>query len=87
MPLPDLLKNNLSIPVICAPMFLVSTPKLVIENCKNGIVGSFPALNIRPQEKLDDWLTEIDQALAEFKKDNPTKKSRPICRKPSGSPI
>jgi len=79
MPLPDLLKNNLSIPVICAPMFLVSTPKLVIENCKNGIVGSFPALNIRPQEKLDDWLTEIDQALAKFKKDNPTKKVAPFA--------
>jgi nitronate monooxygenase len=79
MPLPNILKDNLSIPVICAPMFLVSSPKLVIENCKNGIVGSFPALNIRPQEKLDEWLTEINQALDQFKQDNPNKKVAPFA--------
>lgn len=79
MPLPSLLKDNLSLPVICAPMFLVSTPKLVIENCKNGIVGSFPALNIRPQEQLDDWLTHITLELEQFKKDNPDKKVAPFA--------
>lgn len=79
MPLPSLLKDNLSIPVICAPMFLVSSPKLVIENCKNGIVGSFPALNIRPQEKLDEWLTQISQELEQFKLDNPEKKVAPFA--------
>ena len=79
MPLPSLLKDNLSIPVICAPMFLVSSPKLVIENCKNGIVGSFPALNIRPQEKLDEWLIQISQELEQFKLDNPEKKVAPFA--------
>jgi len=60
-------------------MFLVSSPKLVIENCKNGIVGSFPALNIRPQEKLDEWLTQISQELEQFKLDNPEKKVAPFA--------
>lgn len=79
MPLPSLLKDNLSLPIICAPMFLVSSPKLVISACKNGIVGSFPALNIRPQEKLDEWLTEIETELAKFKKENPDKKVAPFA--------
>ena len=79
MPLPSLLKDNLSLPVICAPMFLVSTPKLVIENCKNGIVGSFPALNIRPQEKLDEWLSEISNELSQYKHANPDKKVAPFA--------
>jgi len=60
-------------------MFLVSSPKLVIENCKNGIVGSFPALNIRPQEKLDEWLIQISQELEQFKLDNPEKKVAPFA--------
>ncbi len=79
MPLPKLLKDNLSLPVICAPMFLVSTPKLVIENCKNGIVGSFPALNIRPQEKLDEWLSGISNELSQYKHANPEKKVAPFA--------
>ena len=79
MPLPSLLKDNLSLPIICAPMFLVSTPQLVISACKNGMVGSFPALNIRPQEKLDEWLTEIETELANFKKENPDKKVAPFA--------
>ena len=79
MPLPSLLKDNLSLPIICAPMFLVSTPQLVISACKNGMVGSFPALNIRPQEKLDEWLTEIETELASFKKENPDKKVAPFA--------
>ena len=79
MPLPSLLKDNLSLPIICAPMFLVSTPQLVISACKNGMVGSFPALNIRPQEKLDEWLTEIETELAQIKKENPDKKVAPFA--------
>jgi len=79
MPLPSLLKDNLSLPIICAPMFLVSTPQLVISACKNGIVGSFPALNIRPQEKLDEWLTAIETELAQFKRENPDKKVAPFA--------
>ena len=59
-----LVLQNLRLPVIAAPMFIASNPKLVIEECKAGVVGSFPALNARPQEKLDEWLTEIETALA-----------------------
>lgn len=66
MAIPEIFKGRLSLPVICAPMFLVSSPKLVISACQNGIVGSFPALNIRPQEKLDEWLRDISDTLAEY---------------------
>ena len=63
MSLPRILQK-LRIPVIGAPMFIAGNPKLVIEQCKAGIVGSFPALNARPKEALDGWLTEIENALA-----------------------
>jgi nitronate monooxygenase len=63
MALPDVLQR-LRIPVIGAPMFIAGNPRLVIEQCKAGIVGSFPALNARPKETLDAWLTEIETALA-----------------------
>ncbi|HET9734716.1 MAG TPA: nitronate monooxygenase family protein [Burkholderiales bacterium] len=63
MSLPPLLQH-LKLPVIAAPMFIAGNPKLVIEQCKAGIVGSFPALNARPKEALDTWLTEIETALA-----------------------
>ena len=63
MALPPVLQR-LKLPVIAAPMFIAGNPKLVIEQCKAGIVGSFPALNARPQEALDAWLTEIEAALA-----------------------
>lgn len=71
MSLPAMLQESLRIPVIGAPMFIVSGPELVIAQCKAGIVGSFPALNARPQEKLDDWLQEITSSLERFRKDNP----------------
>ena len=58
MSLPPILQR-LRIPVVGAPMFIVSNPKLVIAQCTAGIVGSFPALNARPAEKLDEWLNEI----------------------------
>jgi nitronate monooxygenase len=61
--LPPILQH-LKLPVIAAPMFIAGNPKLVIEQCKAGIVGSFPALNARPKEALDAWLTEIETALA-----------------------
>lgn len=63
MSLPPVLQK-LRIPVICAPMFIAGNPKLVIEQCRAGVVGSFPALNARPKEALDQWLTEIESALA-----------------------
>jgi len=63
MSLPPVLQN-LKLPVIGAPMFIAGNPKLVIEQCRAGIVGSFPALNARPKETLDAWLSEIEDALA-----------------------
>lgn len=64
MPIPASLSRNLALPVIGAPMFIVSNPDLVIAQCKSGIIGSFPALNARPQEVLDEWLTRIKAELA-----------------------
>jgi nitronate monooxygenase len=63
MALPELFRNRLRVPVVGAPMFLVSRPPLVIAQCKAGIPGSFPTLNARPIEQLDAWLTEIADAL------------------------
>ncbi|MGR6874100.1 NAD(P)H-dependent flavin oxidoreductase [Pseudomonas sp. HK3] len=73
------LTSHLNLPVICAPMFLVSTPKLVIECCKNGVIGSFPALNIRPQEKLDEWLTQISSTLSDYAAENPMANVAPFA--------
>lgn len=69
--------NNLSLPVVAAPMFLISGPKLVVECCKNGIVGTFPALNQRTSEGFEDWLIEIKSELAEFEKET-GKKAAPF---------
>ena len=65
--------NELSIPAIAAPMFLISGPKLVIECCKNGIVGTFPALNQRTSEGFEQWLIEIKTELENFEKETGTK--------------
>ena len=67
MPLPASLHGNLRLPLIGAPMFLVSRPDLVVAQCTSGIVGSFPALNARPQSLLDEWITNIKQRLAEHR--------------------
>ena len=61
--------KNLSLPVIAAPMFLISGPKLVIECCKNGIVGTFPALNQRTSEGFEEWLIQIKSELEQFEKE------------------
>ena len=71
MSLPTALEGKLRVPVIGAPMFIVSGPELVIAQCKAGIVGSFPALNARPQAMLGEWLTRIKQELAEYAAQNP----------------
>lgn len=65
------LYRQLCLPVISAPMFIVSGPELVIAQCASGIIGSMPALNARPQSKLAEWLTQIDTALAELKQREP----------------
>ena len=61
--------NDLNLPVVAAPMFLISNPNMVIECCKNGIVGTFPALNQRTSEGFEAWIIEIKEALAAFEKE------------------
>ena len=68
--------KDLSIPVVAAPMFLISCPKLVIECCKNGIVGTLPALNQRTTEGFEEWIIEIKEALRKYEKET-GKKSAP----------
>lgn len=79
MSLPDNLKGQLNLPVLCSPMFIISNPRMVIEQCKAGVIGSFPALNARPAKKLDEWLTEIDEALASYKAEHPDAKVGPYA--------
>ena len=79
MSMPALFKGRLSIPVIGAPMFIVSVPELGIAQCKAGIVGSFPALNARPPELLDEWLTRIKQELAAYDAAHPERPSAPFA--------
>jgi len=79
MSLPQLLRDNLALPVIGSPMFIVSTPDLVIEQCKAGIVGAFPALNARPEPVLEQWLQRITTELAAYKAANPDKKVAPFA--------
>ena len=79
MAIPKHIKNNLSIPVIGSPLFLVSGPELVIAQCKAGIIGSFPALNARPQHVLGEWIVRIKTELAEYQAQNPDKKVAPFA--------
>lgn len=73
------LREKLAIPVIGSPLFILSNPKLVIAQCTSGIVGSFPALNARPQSLLDEWLAEITETLAAWDRDNPDRKAAPFA--------
>ncbi|MGO8856330.1 MAG: NAD(P)H-dependent flavin oxidoreductase [Steroidobacteraceae bacterium] len=79
MPIPTLLHDRLRLPVIGAPMFIVSTPTLVVAQCKAGIVGSFPALNARPASQLDEWLSRITEELAAYAQANPLAKVAPFA--------
>lgn len=79
MAIPKILEGNLSVPVIGAPLFIISHPELVIAQCKAGVVGSFPALNARPVEQLDEWLAEITEELASYKDANPEKPVAPFA--------
>lgn len=78
MALPPVLQN-LSLPVIASPMFIASGPALVAAQCKAGIVGSFPALNARPAELLDTWLTDLQRELADYQELHPDRKVGPIA--------
>ncbi|RUU62219.1 nitronate monooxygenase, partial [Mesorhizobium sp. M2C.T.Ca.TU.009.01.2.1] len=66
MPIPDALLTRLRLPVIAAPMFLVSGPDLVVEVCRSGVIGAFPALNQRSSEGFSAWLEEISGRLADI---------------------
>src|SRR5258707_6207548 len=79
MSMPALFKGRLSIPVIGAPLFIISVPDLVIAQCKAGVVGSFPALNARPAALLDEWIARIKEELAAHDKAHPDRLSAPFA--------
>ena len=79
MALPKTLQGKLRIPMLGAPMFIVSSPTLVKAQCKAGIIGSFPALNARPETLLDDWLAEITEELADYAAKNPNEPVAPFA--------
>src|ERR1700735_3933479 len=79
MALPHILRNKLRLPVVGAPLFIVSHPALVIAQCKAGIVGAFPAPNARPISQLDEWLHEITEALAAHDRAHPERPTAPFA--------
>jgi nitronate monooxygenase len=79
MALPEILTKNVRLPVMAAPMFIASTPELVIAQCKAGIIGSIPALNARPQSQLEDWIVKIQTELAEYDRQNPDQPAAPFA--------
>lgn len=79
MTLPTSLHNRLDLPVIGSPLFIISGPDLVIEQCKAGIIGSFPALNARPGPVLDEWLKRITNELGEYQDKHPEKRVAPFA--------
>jgi len=78
MSLPRILQN-LPLPIIGSPLFIISNPKLVIEQCKAGVVGAMPSLNARPAEQLDEWLAEITETLAAHDRAHPERPSAPFA--------
>jgi nitronate monooxygenase len=79
MALPDILKRTLRLPVVGSPLFIISHPPLVLAQCKAGIIGSFPALNARPQSQLDEWLAEITEELRRHDEANPDRPAAPFA--------
>lgn len=79
MALPPILKDNLRLPVVASPLFIISHPDLTLAQCKAGIVGSFPALNARPEAQLDEWLAKITEELADHNAKNPERPAAPFA--------
>ena len=79
MALPEILRGRLTLPVIGSPMFIVSGPELVLAQCKAGVVGSFPALNARPKELLEEWIVRIKADLEAHRRDNPGARVAPFA--------
>ncbi len=78
MPLPPIL-SHLPLPIIGAPLFIISNPRLVIEQCKAGVVGAMPSLNARPASQLDEWLAEITETLAAYSRAHPDRPAAPFA--------
>ncbi|MFQ6185132.1 NAD(P)H-dependent flavin oxidoreductase [Sinorhizobium meliloti] len=79
MSLPPILSGKTRLPVVGAPLFIVSHPRLTIAQCKAGIIGAFPALNARPQSQLDEWLAEITETLADHDARHPERPAAPFA--------
>lgn len=79
MALPAVLKDNLKLPLVGAPLFIISNPDLVVAQCKAGVIGSFPALNARPEEQLAEWLEDIEARLTAHDKANPDSPAAPYA--------
>ena len=79
MALPEILKKNVRIPVVAAPLFIISHPPLVLAQCKAGVIGAFPALNARPEAQLDEWMAEITETLAAYNAANPENPAAPFA--------
>ena len=79
MALPPVLSEKLRLPVVAAPLFIISHPPLVLAQCKAGVVGSFPALNARPESQLDEWLAQITEELRRYDEANPDRPAAPFA--------
>ena len=79
MALPESFRNTLSLPLIAAPMFLISGPELALACCKQGIVGSFPALNQRTSEGCEEWLIQMNRELSTYREQNPDQQVAPYA--------
>jgi nitronate monooxygenase len=79
MALPAVLRDRLRLPAVGSPLFIISNPDLVIAQCRAGVVGSFPALNARPREQLDEWLSQIREALDAHDRAHPDRPSAPFA--------
>lgn len=77
--LPSILKDNLRLPVIASPLFIISHPELTLAQCKAGVVGAFPALNARPESQLDEWLAMMTEDLAAHNAANPDRPAAPFA--------
>lgn len=77
--LPSVLKDNLRLPVIASPLFIISHPQLTLAQCKAGVIGAFPALNARPESQLDEWLAMITEELAAHNRANPERPAAPFA--------
>lgn len=79
MAVPDILRRGLRIPVVAAPMFIVSHPPLTLAQCKAGVIGAFPALNARPESQLDEWLAMLTEQLAAHDAAHPARPAAPYA--------